>query len=111
MIQQLSKAALAGVIVLVSIVSALAQSDKKCGGTIYTGKDVSERAKITKPADLGMVYKAFGSDIQGHAVVDAVLCRSGQVTDIAAVDVSPLKITQFVVDAVSLIEFKPAERN
>jgi hypothetical protein len=111
MIQQLVKAGLAAVIMVVFVVSAFAQSDEKCRGPIYSGNDVSKRAKITAPLDLEMVYKAFGNDVQGHAIVEAVLCRSGRVTDIKAVDIEPPKITQFVVAAVSQIQFKPAERN
>jgi hypothetical protein len=111
MIQQLIKAALVSMIVLISSVSAFAQTDVKCRGPIYSGNEVSKRAKITEPAHLENVYTFFGKDVQGHAVVDAVLCRSGRVTDIQAVDVSPPKVTQFVIDAISVIEFKPAERN
>jgi len=111
MIRRLIKGSLADLIMSISIFSAFAQSDEKCRGPIYSGKDVTQHAKIIQPANLSMVYLAFGQDIQGHAIIDAVLCRSGHVTDITPVDVSPPKITQFVVYAVSQIEFKPAERN
>jgi hypothetical protein len=125
MIQQSIKAALVSMVVIAIVCClfasrkvrsfttprAFAQTDEKCRGPIYSGNEVSKRAKITAPADLETVYKAFGSDVQGHAIVEAVLCRTGHVTDIKAVDISPPKITQFVVAAISQIEFKPAERN
>jgi hypothetical protein len=108
MIQQLLKAALTGMIMLVSI-SAFAQYDEKCRGPIYSGSEVAQRAKITEPADIASVFSMLGNN--GRAVVDTVLCRSGHVTDIKVVEISDPKVAQFVIMAVSLIQFKPAERN
>jgi hypothetical protein len=109
MIQQLIKAALTGMIMLVAIVAAFAQFDEKCRGPIYSGNDVAQRAKITEPADLASLFSILGND--GHAVVDVVLCRSGHVTDIKVLDISSPNMTQFVIMDISVIQFKPAERN
>ena len=111
MIEKLVKTGFAPIVLGLSVLSVPAQNDEKCRGPIYTAKEVTRPAKITKQADLSAVTKAFGNDIQGHAVVDAVLCRSGRVTDIQVIEVSPPKIREFVVGAVSLIPFKPAEMN
>ena len=66
MVQHLIRAALAGMVMSLSVFSAFAQTDVKCRGPIYSGNEVSQRAKITESADLENVYKALGKDIQGH---------------------------------------------
>jgi hypothetical protein len=109
--ERLIKAAFAAIVMGLSACSVPAQNDEKCLGPIYTAKEVTRRTKITEDADFSVIYKAFGNGIQAHAVVEAVLCRSGRVTDIKVIEISPPKIQEFVVSAVSLIGFKPAEMN
>jgi len=109
--EELIKAGFAAIVMGVSVYSVPAQNDENCRGPIYTAKEVTSRAKITEQADFSALYKAFGNGIEAHAVVTAVLCRSGRVTDIKVIEISPPKIQEFVVGAVSLIGFKPAEMN
>lgn len=111
MIEKLINPAFASFIISLSVIYGQAQNAENCRGPIYTAKEVTRRAKITKPANFNVIYKAFGSDIHAHAVLDAVLCRSGHVTDIKVIEISPVKITEFIVAAVSEISFKPAEMN
>jgi hypothetical protein len=109
--EKLIKAGLAAIVMGFSLYSVPAQNDEKCRGPIYTAKEVTRRAKITDQADFSAIYKAFGNGIQANAAVEAVLCRSGRVTDINVITISPPKLRDFVVGAVSLISFKPAEMN
>jgi hypothetical protein len=109
--EKLIKAGLAAIVTGLTVSSVLAQKDEQCRGAIYTTKEVARRAAITEQADFRVIYEAFGNDVQAHVVVEAVLCRSGRVTDIKVIDISPPKIRQFVVDALSFIRFKPAEMN
>lgn len=82
-----------------------------CRGPIYTAKEVARPAKFIEPADFEIIYKGFGRDLQAHFIVDAVLCRSGRVTDIKVIEISRPDITEFVIGAVSQVRFKPAEMN
>lgn len=77
-----------------------------CPGPIYAANEVTRRAKIVQP-NFDIISKVVGA----RAVVEAVLCRSGRVSDIKVIEIAPEKIRKFVVDAVSEIRFKPAEMN
>jgi len=111
MIGNLIKAAFTFVFILLAVNCLAAQNDEKCRGPIYMAKEVTQRAKITLPIDLRAIYKAIGPDIHAHVTMDAVLCRSGRVTDIRVLENSLPKISEFVVGALSAVEFKPAEMN
>jgi hypothetical protein len=84
---------------------------KKCRGSIYEAKDVAVRAKITKLPDFHVLSEALGAGVQAHVVLEAVLCRSGAVTDIRVLKSEPPNAAEFVVGALSLMTFKPAESN
>ena len=91
--------------------SAQVVVNDKCRGPVYAEQQVSRPAKITTAPNFQAIYDGFGHGVHIHAVLDAVLCRSGRVTDIKVVEVSPPEIKDFVVAAVSLIDFTPAEMN
>jgi hypothetical protein len=97
------------------VVSAPAQSRidnrGKCSGPIYNARDVTRRAQIRGQPDFRVIYEAFGRDVHARVSLDAVLCRSGQVTDIRVVESAPPNVGEFVAAAVSLIRFAPAELN
>lgn len=93
------------------IVAASAQSqfwDKKCPQPFYASHDVSRRAKIYEPPDFSGVTEAFRA-FQGRVRLEAVLCRTGQVTDIRIIEGSSPAVNEFVSAAVSMIRFIPAE--
>jgi hypothetical protein len=96
--------------VFAQAIAAQVTINDKCRGPIYTAQQVRRPARIKEPPDFQPIYAAFGA-IHIHAILDAVLCRSGKVTDIKVVEVSPPEIKDFVVAAVSLISFTPAESN
>lgn len=77
-----------------------------CGGQIYSPNEVTRRAKIVQP-NFNIISKVVGA----HAVVDAVLCRSGRVTNIKVIEISPEEIRDLVIGAISEMRFKPAEMN
>lgn len=93
--------------------TAVAQTDDipKCKGPVYSTKEVTRRARITARPNYDAIYEAFGRDVQARAVLDVVLCRSGQVTDIKVVEVTPPGIAEFFVKAISILPFKQAELN
>ena len=93
--------------------SAAAQilNPEKCRGPVYSRKEVTKPAKLIDQPNFKNLYEAFGNDISGRVTIDAVLCRSGRVTDIRVVSSQPPKIGEFVAAAVSLVRFKPAELN
>ena len=105
------KSGFASLLVFVPLFSVFAQNSDSCRGPVYSGKEVTRPAKITGPADWTPIYNAFGRAVQARVTVDAVLCRSGHVTDIKIVESSLPKINDFVVGVVSLIGFRPAETN
>jgi surface antigen-like variable number repeat protein len=84
-------------------------NDGKCRGSIYSEQEVTRPAKINGPPDFQQIYLGFGRNMRVHAVVDAILCRSGRVTDIKVVEVSPPEVKDFVIAALSLVSFTPAE--
>lgn len=86
-------------------------SSETCKGPIYDAKEVTRRAKITEPAKLDIITQAFASEKRARIIVDAVLCRSGRVTDIKVIEISRAGLTDFVIGAISQVEFKPAEMN
>lgn len=83
---------------------------QKCHGPIYTEQQVTRRASIKQTANLEPIFRSFGNT-PIHAVLDSILCRSGKVTDIEVVEMSPAEVRDFVIAALSLIEFTPAEMN
>lgn len=90
--------------------SAQVSTSEKCPGPIYSRKEVSKPAKIGHP-NLSALHEAFGRDVSGRVKLEAVLCRSGRVTDIRVTDSQPPEIGEFVAAALSLMGFKPAELN
>lgn len=107
---------IAGLLVMLLPLPAIAApsqrvSSETCKGPVYDAKTVSQRAKITEPAKLDIISRAFASEKRARIIVDAVLCRSGRVTDIKVIEISRAELADFVIGAISDVEFKPAEMN
>jgi hypothetical protein len=83
----------------------------KCSGQIYDAREVTRRARITKQPDFKVIYEAFGRGVHARVSLEAVLCRSGQATDIRVTESAPPNVGEFVAAAVSQIRFTPAELN
>src|SRR3954468_17739472 len=98
-------------LLLASAVSAKILDAQPCGGPVYGRKDVSNPAKMIEEPNFQVLYQAFGNGVSARVSLEAVLCRSGRVTDIRIIKSEPSKVGEFVVAALSLVRFKPAELN
>ena len=115
MIMRLTRNSLRLIITAVTLmfcgVDASAQlASAKCRGPIFSREDVTTPARIVDQPNFRVLYKALGNDVSGRVRLEAVLCRSGRVTDIRVVESRPTKeLGEFVAAALSLVRFKPAE--
>ncbi len=98
-------------IVFLTFSAAAQVPGEKCRGPIYKGNQVSKPAKMIDQPNFSVLYRAFGNDVSGRVTLEAVLCRSGRITDIRLIDSQPPKIGEFVAAALTLVRFKPAELN
>lgn len=99
--------------VLLSVDGASAQNrlgDKKCPQPVYASSEVTRRAKVIEGPYFSGVMEAF-RNVNGRVRLDAVLCRSGQVTDINVTEGLSATVNEFVSGAVSTVQFVPAELN
>ncbi len=104
--------AISFLLLLISI-SARAQSSgsAQCPGRVYNRKEVALPAKVTDEPNFKHLFEVLGNEVRGHVTVDAVLCRTGRVTDIRVINSQPATIGEFVSAALSLVQFKTAELN
>ena len=84
-----------------------------CEGTIYTGSQIPQdhKARIKNRTLPSMTQQALSDDIHGTVIIEAVLCRNGQVTDLEVLQDLPNGLTQEAIRSVLGIEFTPAEIN
>ena len=95
-----------GLLILFGALSTSAQVDKKCSGRIYGASEVSKPARIIKAPELNVGLLGVA---RARFVLEAVLCRSGQVTDIRVIEGMSPELNEFARAAVSLVKFEPAE--
>jgi hypothetical protein len=84
-----------------------------CDGTIYKGGEIprENRAKIRNRTAPNMNQQALNAGVNGTVVIEAVLCRNGQITDLEVLQDLPEGLTQEAIRSVLAIEFTPAEIN
>ncbi len=84
----------------------------KCGGPVFESKDVAQRAKIVEYPDTSVLARV-ATEYKFHGIISAkaVLCRSGQVTNIEVTQPLPQNLDTFVIDAIGTTRFTPAESN
>jgi hypothetical protein len=108
------KSAIAGftfTIFLLSTDAAPAQNrwwNKQCPQPVYASSEVTRRAKIIEGPDFSGVMEVF-RNVNGRVRLDAVLCRSGEVTDVNVTEGLSATVNEFVSAAVSIVRFVPAE--
>jgi TonB family protein len=96
-------------------VTALAQNanqkkrEEICKGPVYLGSEVTHRATITSRPISSMTKEALAHDVHGRVVLEAILCRTGRVTDFRVVEGLPYGMTEKALEAVRRIKFTPAE--
>jgi hypothetical protein len=93
----------------VPAVKAQVQTDKNCQGRIYGSSEVTRRARILKRPGVSLITRAVGPNARGVIVLDAVLCRSGRVTDIRIVQGLSPSINEAAAAELSMVRFLPAE--
>ena len=80
-------------------------------GAIRGAKDVSRKVKLTaQPPPAGEPEEGRAGEVIGRVVLRAVLCRTGEVTDIEVVEGLPDGLTEKALEAAKQIKFVPAER-
>ena len=105
------------ILMLLFLVTAQAQNrnqkdrQEKCAGPVYTYQQVTRRARITQPLDIKITEDARAHNVHGRIVVEAVLCRTGRVTDLRVTESLPYGMTESALEAVRRIAFTPAEMN
>src|SRR5438876_8171104 len=94
------------IIALFSILPARAQSElgrdrsETCNGPIYQTKDLTHRATITFRPMPTMTQEALVHEVHGRVVLEAVLCRTGRVTDLRVIESLLYGMTEKAVEAV-----------
>src|SRR5437870_13333621 len=86
-------------------------SSQTCRGPIYTPQEVTRRAKLTRPLDIRITDEALAHDVHGRIVIEAVLCRTGRVTDVRVIESLPYGMTENALAEVRSLRFTPAEMN
>ena len=102
------------IFMLLSPVTAQAQNANQkqtCGGPVYLGSELTHRAKITSRSNPSLTPEALAHDVHGRVVVEAILCRTGRVTDLRVVEGLPYGMTERALAAVLQTRFTPAEMN
>ena len=102
------------IFMLLSLVTAQAQNANQkqtCGGPVYLGSELTHRAKITSRSNPSLTPEALAHDVHGRVVVEAILCRTGRVTDLRVVEGLPYGMTERALAAVLQTRFTPAEMN
>jgi TonB family protein len=80
-----------------------------CQGPVYKAGEGIEKAKIVFKPDVVYTEEARAHNVHGRVVVEAVLCRTGRVTDIKVVEGLPYGMSEAVVNAVKQYQFTLAE--
>jgi hypothetical protein len=84
-----------------------------CEGEIYNSKAIpsDHKARIRNRTVPSMTQPALSDGTHGTVVIEAVLCRNGQVTDLEVLEGLPNGLTEESIRSVLGIEFTPAEIN
>lgn len=91
------------------IAPAQSRSEGHCPGQIYRQQDVTRRAKILEGPDTSIITQTVEPNVRGRVVLDAVLCRNGQVTDVRIIEGLSATVNEFTTAAVKMVRFAPAE--
>jgi surface antigen-like variable number repeat protein len=113
MIKKFGGAFCAMLITCVFGISARTQSkssDGGCPGPVYESKDVARRARILQYPNTSVLSEVAAQyGFHGTIKADAVLCRSGYVTDVRLTPKLPENLDTFVKFTVGSTRFTPAE--
>ena len=85
--------------------------DDKCAGRIYQHNEVTQRPKFGNRDVPTLTSEAKAHGVSGRVLLNAVLCRTGKVTDITVVEGLPYGVTEKAIEAARNTQFQPAEIN
>jgi TonB family protein len=83
-------------------------SAEECAGRVYTSKEVTRRAKLLHKPEPNFTDEARAHDVRGVVRLEAVLCRTGRVTDIKVIAGLPHGLTEKAIEATRAVRFDPA---
>ena len=78
---------------------------------IYSSPQVTERARVISKPEPQYTEDARRNQITGTVVLRAVFSRTGEVTNIRAVNALPFGLTEKAIAAARLIRFRPATKD
>ncbi len=81
------------------------------GGGVYTGREVTTRARVLSKPEPQYTEEARKNQITGTVVLRAVFTSTGQVTNIRAVSGLPFGLTERAIAAARQIKFQPATKD
>lgn len=104
------------ILLLLFVMQTEAQSlnqkrEETCTGPVFSSREVSRRATITSRQIPGMTQEALDHDVHGRVVLEAVLCRTGRITDLRVIESLPFGMTEKVLETVRQMKFVPAEKD
>ncbi len=91
------------------VASAQVSLGGNCSGRVFNGSEVTKQARILQRPNYDIVHKLVGPGTRGRLVLEAVLCRSGHVTNIRVIEGMSPKIDEFARAAIYTVKFHPAE--
>lgn len=86
-------------------------AEQHCGGPVYLQTEVTRKARIIRKAEPSYTEEARQKNVRGRVVLTAVMCRTGEVTDIEVVESLPYGMTQKCVDTLRQMKFEVAEKD
>lgn len=96
---------------LFSFVKAQEPADSNaCDGSVYRGKEVSRKVKITSFPPPEVPKDRRAGDVRGSIVLNVVACHTGKITDIKVVTGLPYGWTEAAIKAAQRVKFRPAEK-
>ena len=78
---------------------------------VYPAPQVTERARVLAKPEPQYTEEARRNAVTGSVVLRVVFSRSGEVTNIRAVQSLPFGLTERAIAAARLIRFRPASRD
>jgi TonB family protein len=81
---------------------------ESCAGPSYRSSEVTRAAVVTRKPEPGFTDEARAENAWGVVRLEAVMCRTGRVTDIRVVRGLGHGLTEKAVEAARRIEFRPA---
>ncbi len=80
-------------------------------GSIYKGKEVDQKVRVTKKPEPSYTKAARKHDVEGTVVIRCVFAATGQVTNIHVVSGLPDGLTERAIKAAEKIKFVPAMKD